>query len=803
MATTGDADADILILGEAPSQDDDRAGKAFEGSYWKLLRKLVPGRAVDRVAYQNLVRCAPLNEHAHATPEQAHACSLHLEADADNRSKLRAVLGVGQAVLQRFFPGMQLMHAHGLRMPLKLGERVVWFTPVFDPSYLRARGGKYSNGPEDSAAYAVLQADVREFFAGVDKWGKARIPEDVQAANILLPDTEDEAREILEHFEPDVLAVDLETNMLRPYNVGAKMLSASLSDGHTSISFPVDHPHQRTDWGLPLVLEQIRKRKWTAHNAGFEYTWLKFHAGMAGIEWAPQPFEDTMAMARLYFNRETMLSLENCSSVLLGINIKALSNLNVKRLLDYPLEEVLRYGGLDTLATAKMQRVVLDAVLRDKHAAASYARINAATEATSDMALMGLDVDFDKSETLKLEWEAKAQEQEDYARTLFEVRSFERERGKRFSISAPEDVGEALVTFGRLELPKTAKGKQYSTDDTVLRAAAGEEGHPLVDAVLAYREAAKIISTYVEPVLEARVRCYDARLHPSYNTMLTATLRLSSEDPNIQNFPARRHKPIREQVVPPKRHVFVKFDYKALEARVIAMASKDRALCESTIKGIDIHGKWRDKMLEIYPDYIDYLARKTNQTDHAKILKAGRDSIKTDFVFASFYGGSVHSCAARVGAPVMHMQTLADDFWREHFGVKAWIKKQRQVYKERGSVLTLTMRERHAVLQGNEPINNAIQGTGADIVEEAMNDLAALSRKLKDPYLHPRIQIHDDLTFVLPDDERMQEYIDIIVERLVKVRFDWQIVPLAVEGMVGENWADMLEFCNHEGDYLR
>lgn len=596
------------------------------------------------------------------------------------------------------------------------------------------------------------------------------------------------------------------------------------------MAFAWDHPEKRNPWAARVLLRVIEEnRGFIAHNAGFEWMWACFFLHRAGLAWEGEIVpEDTMALARLRFNRETATGLDDVSKLVLGVALKDVTQVQAARIMEYPLEETLRYCGLDAQASALLFAEMAPEV-HERLLARNYERVKRATVTTSGMAILGLDIDFAEAERQRESWLAKQKAAEERARGLYEVRAFERERGTKLLLSSAIDVGIALAEYGKLPLPRTAKSGQYQTDDDSLRKAAGEEGNPLVDALLDYREAAKMVSTYIDPVAGAKQRCADGRLHPSYNTMLTATLRLSSEDPNIQNFPSRRHKELRRPVVSAmedvtpenapgllgalvraikrkngakRRLVFCKFDYKALEARVIGMASRDRNLCESTIKGIDIHGKWRDRALELFPEYYDRLVQKTNQTERAKVLKGGRDIIKTDFVFASFYGSSVRSVAERTGMPQDDAMALSEEFWREFSGVKAWVRKQRATYRERGSVFTLTGRERHAILKGNEPINNAIQGTAADIVSEAMNALCALAYAENDPFLHPRIQIHDDLTFILPE-ARMEDYIEVILKELVAVRFDWQIVPLAVEGMVGETWADMEEFCNHEGSYHR
>jgi DNA polymerase-1 len=324
--------------------------------------------------------------------------------------------------------------------------------------------------------------------------------------------------------------------------------------------------------------------------------------------------------------------------------------------------------------------------------------------------------------------------------------------------------------------------------------------------VLDYRAANKLVSTYIDPLEEALTINADGLLHPSYTVLLTRTGRLSSNDPNIQNFPKRKHKELRRQIKARFGHVFLALDYGQLEARIIAMASRDRVFCKAIIDGFDVHSAWLDECLKIHPDYLEHLAVETNLVggDPKKIRKAGRDIIKTDFVFASFFGSGAPSISARTKIPQEKVTELHRVFWNTYADAKNWIKDRRYEYATLGTSRTLTGRERFDVLMGNEPLNNPIQGTGADIVVESMNALALLSRKRDDPYLHPRINIHDDLIFELPDDEdRIAEYMDVILPEMVRVRHDFQIVPLMVEARIGDNWADLTEFTTYTGAYNR
>lgn len=260
------------------------------------------------------------------------------------------------------------------------------------------------------------------------------------------------------------------------------------------------------------------------------------------------------------------------------------------------------------------------------------------------------------------------------------------------------------------------------------------------------------------------------------------------------------------QVVAPPGHIIASFDAGQIEARGFGMATKDKNLCESIIKKIDIHSKWRDRALEIHPPYIERLAEKTNETDMKKILKGGRDIIKTDFVFSSFFGSTAKSCSNRTGLPLEVTEKLLAEFWREYPDVGKWVKSKRREYEETGTSRLLTGLARHEIMKGNEPLNNPIQGsTTGQMVLEAQNAMSRHARRLKDPYLHPRINIHDDLTFILPDGDPdvLETYIDFIGNELCAVRFPFQVVPLMWECKVGYNWSDFEEIAVFVGDYIR
>lgn len=284
--------------------------------------------------------------------------------------------------------------------------------------------------------------------------------------------------------------------------------------------------------------------------------------------------------------------------------------------------------------------------------------------------------------------------------------------------------------------------------------------------------------------------------------MFVSTGRLSSAGPNITNYPSRQHKELKNQVVAPPGHVMLKFDEGQLEARVYGMLTRDRMLCSSIIADEDIHTYWLSRIIEEYPTYMDRLRQKTDETEEKKLRKAGRNIIKSDFVFATFFGSSGKNVADRTEIPLEITDHMVKEFWNRYPEARKWVNDQRRAYRETGEILTLTGRSRYGVLPGNEPINTPIQGTAVDLVLDAQNELSRLSLEYDDPYLHPRLYLHDDLTLIVPDnDDRIEEYIDVVSDCMTKVRYDWQTVPLIVEVQMGYKWGDTKEIAVIKGKY--
>lgn len=775
-------DGSVLCLAEAPGETEDEHGMALIGKSGRLLRQYIPKEFDDEIAYQNVVRCRPPNNRVPTSDEQK-ACSVYLQQDFIQLMNLKAIIGLGGIPLRQFFPGSSITRVRGLKFPVVVADKPVWYYPVIHPAYvLRMHRDGY-----ESSADVVFRSDLNNFFNGITDWPRAKIVT-LRPESVILPKTLDLARQYVSRMKPPI-AVDLETSELRPYQRGAELLTAALSDGETTIAFPINHPKGPTVWGLKLLLEVVYAHRWLAHNCAFELSWLLHYAKGRSV----QPFDDSMAVARLAYERESVLDLGSMSQIELGVNVKDLLKVDTTQIMRQDLTTLLQYNGLD----ARACRLCWDRRINDVDPS-NYQRLLGSIAATTRMERMGLPVSVERAEELKAFWLKQQRDTRQLARQLPHVQQYEHDLAVEFKITSPADVGQVLTTYSKLDLPRTPKGGQFATDDLTL---AKYPANKLANYVLADREASKIVSTYLEPTLEARSLYPDGMLHPQYTTMFVATQRLSSRSPNIQNYPSRKHAEIRRQFVAPEGCVFAKFDYGQLEARVLAMASNDPVLCQAIINKFDIHSHWLDRLLSYYPKYLDRIAGQTGVTDEKKLRKRGRDIIKSDLVFNSLYGGGAHGISERTQIPKTIIEKVLEEFWGTYTGVRHWHKERRAEYRYQGTIRTLSGRVWRGIADGNAPINYPIQGTAADLVIDAMNELAELSAQRGDPYLHPRLQIHDDISLFFPADS-VDRYIEIVHPILTKVRYDWQCVPLTVEAKIGEtDWYEMRDAGVYEGAY--
>ncbi len=349
--------------------------------------------------------------------------------------------------------------------------------------------------------------------------------------------------------------------------------------------------------------------------------------------------------------------------------------------------------------------------------------------------------------------------------------------GEEFNIASPQQLQRIL--FDKLGLPRGKKTKTgSSTDSSVLEGLA--ERYPLPAKILSYRGFAKLQSTYVD-ALPKLIRPDTGRIHTSFNQTVTATGRLSSSNPNLQNIPIRSEegRRIRAAFVPAPGHLLVSADYSQIELRLLAHLSRDPVLVESFRCGQDVHARTATELFgteTVSPD----------QRRQAKTIN-----------FGIIYGMGAHRLGRSLGIPFKTAQGYIDQYFARYHGIKGYMDGVLDSARERGYVTTLHGRRRYVpdlrstnrqVVSAAErvAINTPIQGTAADLIKIAM---VAIDRRLHEHGLGTRmlLQVHDELLFEVPEQE-LQTVTTLVREVMEGVAA--LEVPLEVEIGQGRSWAE-------------
>ena len=271
----------------------------------------------------------------------------------------------------------------------------------------------------------------------------------------------------------------------------------------------------------------------------------------------------------------------------------------------------------------------------------------------------------------------------------------------------------------------------------------------------------------------------------------------SSEEPNLQNFPKRdaEAKEARKQVVAAPGCLMAAIDFGQIEARVIAMITKDKLFTKALWEDYDVHMEWAERISRAYPDRV---GGKKNFTDK-KVMKDFRTDIKNQWTFPLFFGAKLKSAAGYLKIPEKTLEPLYKEFWREFHGVKDWQDDLVASYREHGYVECMTGRRRRGPLSLNQIINSPVQGSAAEIVMDAMSRLSEIG----DPILQPEINVHDDLTFLrIPEapSSTCDDYIERIITEMLCTPFKWaKHVPLTAEIAIGRNWCPYDKDTNPDG----
>ena len=347
-----------------------------------------------------------------------------------------------------------------------------------------------------------------------------------------------------------------------------------------------------------------------------------------------------------------------------------------------------------------------------------------------------------------------------------------------FNINSTRQLGELL--FEKLGLPPVKKTKTgYSTNADVLEKLKGK--HPIIPAIMDYRMLTKLKSTYADGLLKQIGE--DGRIHTTFQNLVTATGRLSSTEPNLQNIPVRTDlgAEIRKMFIPREGHVLVDADYSQIELRVLAHIAKDENMCEAFRSGMDIHTVTASQVFDVAPEDVTALQRR-----HAKAVN-----------FGIVYGISEFSLAEDIGVSRYEAKAYIENYLTNYRGVRAFMKNVVADAREKGYTETMFGRRRYIpelkssnfnVRSGAErmTLNTPIQGTAADLIKLAMIRVDTALRQ-NFPGAKLLLQVHDELIVECPEDIA-HDVAKLISHEMEHVaRLD---VPLTAEAKIGKSWFD-------------
>lgn len=789
MDPKGPDNAKVYVLVASPSMIEDRTGEAFTSQSNRFFEIQIPIDFRHDVRFNYLVPTWLADDKGSRDPELEEIELFRTSVLEDiEKCKPNVIIPI-DSISQKFLLTASNTYTagRGKSFPAKFGSHTCWVCPVAPAAFIKKvatfKGGDIP-GVEQKR---VWTQDIKRAIDLANSDIKPTVvdPKEFSEGLLILTDL-DKALAFLDLVkQAGEFAFDIETKNLRPYYTNSKILTIGFafeSGGElVAGSLPVQY-HWKDNKSILAKLEEIftnTKSRKIAHNLSFEMEWVAFNFGKRITHC--NVWGDTEVEAFVLDERPGSHDLGFLTSEYLGFDVKALSTVNVKKLEKEPINDVLQYNALDAKATLLLDKILTAKVKEEKLESVVKEHMDRIPTLIRAQ-LKGLLVDQDKVEHFKAKLGEEINSILNDIMTSEEAKLYEEKFGQPYLPSSPQRTSKLLKEILGVS-PKNKKHKE-STDKDALATIADD--YPFANMLLTYRQTTKLKSTYVDSLSlkekeKDRTVFSDGRLHPEFLSTRTVTGRLSSKGPNCQNYPSRKNKEIRSQIIAEPGHILVACDYAQIEARCIAMASMDKFLYKATLEGYDIHAEWANRVIKDHPKV--YKARGSD-------FKAFRSQIKNELVFPLFYGSQPDALAMRLGITLDQAKKLFDAFWKQVPGVLEWQQRLMTVYKTKGYVETLTKRRRHAPMSSMMVYNTCIQGSSSDIVVNAMNRLANIAEETGDPAYQAILNIHDDLTFSVPE-ANLENYLDVIAREMTAKSYDWINLPLEIEIAVGSNWYDM------------
>ncbi|MAC82789.1 MAG: DNA polymerase I [Arcobacter sp.] len=622
----------------------------------------------------------------------------------------------------------------------------------------------------------LMEYGLNRVIERVNKDGlnyKTELPKpkvELKTEYILLND-EKELFKVLNQIPKDsIVAFDTETTSVDTIN--AQIVGFSFSYEETKAYYaPISHfylgaPEQISIDAAKKAINILNGFKLVLQNFKYDYEIIKFN-----LDIELKLYADTMILAWLlntsqrvgldfqiekYFDHK-MIAFKDV--VKKGENF---SNVEVSKACEYAAEDALMtlklYNKLLEEFNEEENKILLDLV---KNVEFDFIYVLA------NMFEKGIKIDVNKLEELKISNNKTIQE---LISKIYEA------AGTEFNINSPKQLG--VVLFEQLKLPPSKKTKTgYSTNEVVLHKL--YDSHEIIPLLLKYREAFKLQSTYIEPLLELGLKNNENRIYTSFLQTGTATGRLSSKNPNLQNIPVRTQAgaEIRSAFIPKDGYKLVGIDYSQIELRLLAHFSEDKALVDAFNSGEDIHYQTSVKIFG---------------EEKAKEKRAVAKSIN----FGLLYGMGSKKLADTLGITTKEAKTYIESYFEAFVSVKDYLKSIEEYAFENGYVETLLKRKRlfdfdsangmQKAAYLRESVNTLFQGSAADLIKLSMIEI--YKKYKNNNKMSMLLQIHDELIFEIEENEVEKITKDLIeiMEGVYSLN-----VPLKVSSTVGESWQDL------------
>lgn len=797
MNPTGSTKPSIYVIGDAPDAADDKKGVPFSGETGNFVRaalahKLSPqGIGVDNeVRFNNIVRTRPPKDIL-PTRTAVSCCRPSIITDIENTAPRRVVLLGDMAVTWAGLDGSKLSAWRGRRVVGSFGAHRCWVYPVDHPKFVMRNGA-------GSAAESMFRRDINAVVDDLVDLPPLPEPVDKETieSNFTILDEKTNIAQVksaLRRFCDQVVAFDLETHnhdrlrdTFRPYSVDARVLSIAISDGKSTVAMLVDHPKMSKSF-ISAVKKEVadvlsKCERVIAHNLPFDLEWLGVHI-MPDFAKHDSLWACTQAQSYVIDNRPGLHSLDDLTFIHFGHRMKDNVPVDAGNLITAPIDTLLRYNAHDAWATRRLwekQESIIKSMGLESVAESQHGRVPTLTAAS----IKGLILDSDAAVGLKTRVLGEIQEAKDAVNAHPEIVKWQRQNGMPFSMEKKEHLIDLLQNYMGIDLPKTPKGNPSLS----VKAVANID-HPIIKQINKVGEMETLQNTFVLPLQpEGKHVWPDGKVHPKFNSTRTITRRLSSSSPNGQNFPKRRGEYIRDIIRAPEGHKIVSCDFGQMEARFIAADSQDKSFCDAVISGYDIHAAWGERIAAAYPQW--------EITDP----KERRNTAKGGMVFASFYKATPPTIAAACKIPVNVAGNLLREFWREFDGVSKWHQRLISDYQNKGYIQLASGFRCHGLFTQWQAVNYRVQGSASDVVVRAMRVLAKESVRLNKPQLQAALNIHDDLTFYLPE-KTLAEDIEIIASVMLQRPPFFRQIPLVIEVSTGNSWGSMENYAViNEGD---